>query len=96
MAAAEPPSDEGDPQKRPCCCWAQRGGLRAHDVESGVFIETDRGRGGGREGETMAKEGGIRNDFERVDHAVLLGWAENKNGKGRQWILKNSHGLRDP
>merc|ERR1712196_712482 len=52
------------------------GGYELMMYESGVFIETG-------EGDAMAKQKGILNDFERVDHAVLVvGWAKNKNGQG--------------
>jgi len=41
----------------------------------------------------VRKQKGIRNDFERVDHAVLLvGWATDPKTKEKHWIVKNSHG----
>jgi len=58
------------------------GGFELMHYESGVFVETGEGTG----------EGKIRNDFERVEHAVLaVGWGEDANGK-QHWILKNSFG----
>lgn len=60
------------------------GGYELMLYESGVFQETG-------EAEAMAKQKGILNDFERVDHAVLVvGWA--KDSAGKHWIIKNSHG----
>merc|ERR1712216_684285 len=57
------------------------GGYELMHYESGLFLETGEG------------ESGVRNDFERVDHAVMVvGWAKNPTGKGRHWIIKNSYG----
>lgn len=57
------------------------GGFELMHYESGLFIETGEG------------ESGVRNDFERVDHAVMVvGWAKNPGGKGKHWIVKNSYG----
>jgi cathepsin C len=57
------------------------GGFELMHYDSGIFIETGEGSG----------EGKIRNDFERVEHAVLaVGWGQEGNNK--YWILKNSFG----
>jgi len=66
------------------------GGYELMMYESGVFVETGEGTATTEE---EKKQKGILNDFERVDHAVLVvGWAQNKNGKGKHWIIKNSFG----
>jgi cathepsin C len=64
------------------------GGYELMHYAEGLFIETG-------EGETLDNSGlkqkGIKNDFERVDHAVMVvGWAV-ENGK-KHWIIKNSYG----
>ena len=62
------------------------GGYELMMYEKGVFIETG-------EGERMMKQKGIRNDFERVDHAVMVvGWATDPDSKAKHWIVKNSYG----
>jgi cathepsin C len=56
------------------------GGYELMHYESGLFIETGEG------------EGKVLNDFERVDHAVLVvGWGKSGDGK-KHWIIKNSYG----
>jgi len=66
------------------------GGYELMMYESGLFIETGEGTANSEE---EKKQKGILNDFERVDHAVLVvGWAKNTHGKGKHWIIKNSYG----
>jgi len=56
------------------------GGYELMHYSEGLFIETGEG------------EGQVKNDFERVDHAVLVvGWGSDEGGK-KHWIIKNSYG----
>merc|ERR1712070_19802 len=57
------------------------GGYEMMHYDSGVFIET--GEGAGK----------VKNDFETVDHAVLIvGWGHDKKSNHKYWIIKNSFG----
>jgi cathepsin C len=85
------------------------GGYELMFYQAGVFYETGEGSvsAGDRTDALIATKAemhadaivpevertGIRNDFERVDHAVLLvGWGTDAKTKEKHWILKNSHG----
>jgi len=64
------------------------GGYELMHYESGIFIETGEGNT-----DSAEKQKGIRNDFESVDHAVLVvGWGTDKNSNKKHWIIKNSFG----
>merc|ERR1711981_1150904 len=64
------------------------GGYELMHYAEGLFIETGEGASK-RDGGEHQK--GILNDFERVDHAVLVvGWGA-QDGK-KHWIIKNSYG----
>jgi len=58
------------------------GGYELMHYESGIFIQTGEG------------EGHVKNDFEQVEHAVVVvGWAYDNGKSGAQhWIVKNSMG----
>jgi len=56
------------------------------NLNSNAFVETN-------ENDTLETQKGIRNDFERVDHAVLVvGWGTDPKTKKKHWIIKNSYG----
>jgi len=58
------------------------GGYELMHYDSGVFIQTGEGTG----------EGKVKNDFETVDHAVVVvGWGKGDDGS-KHWIIKNSFG----
>jgi len=57
------------------------GGYEMMHYESGIFIETGEGTGK------------VKNDFEKVDHAVMVvGWGHDTKKKTKYWVIKNSFG----